>query len=86
MFNLIQNKEHLTSEGLRQIIALKASLNLGLSEELKTVFPEVVAVARPKVPWTNFPGANWLAGFVTAEGFFFESVNLIIMQQAFRYI
>lgn len=29
VFNLIQNKEHLTSEGLDKIIALKAALNLG---------------------------------------------------------
>nr|YP_009722381.1 hypothetical protein [Morchella importuna]QGN66783.1 hypothetical protein [Morchella importuna] len=30
-FNLIQNKEHLTPEGLRKLVAIKASMNKGLS-------------------------------------------------------
>jgi hypothetical protein len=37
-FFIILNKEHLTKGGLFKIVALKASLNLGLSEQLKTVF------------------------------------------------
>jgi len=36
--DLINNKEHLTLEGLHKILALKGSLNLGLSEELKKIF------------------------------------------------
>ena len=52
-FNLIQNKEHLTEEGLRKIVAIKASLNLGLSvrlrSELKAAFPDILPVERPKV-------------------------------------
>jgi hypothetical protein len=50
VYNLILNKEHLTLEGLRKIIALKASFNLGLSEKLKLDFPDVIPVARPSVP------------------------------------
>jgi len=47
----IQRKEHLTLEGLRQIVAIKASMNLGLSDKLKLVpiFPDVVPVERPLV-------------------------------------
>ena len=35
-------KEHLTYDGLRKIVAIKASMNLGLSEKLKEEFPDVV--------------------------------------------
>jgi hypothetical protein len=50
VYNLVLNKEHLTIEGLRKIIALKASFNLGLSEKLKLEFSNVIPVARPLVP------------------------------------
>ena len=36
---LIERGEHLTLEGLRLIVALKASMNQGLSDELKLAFP-----------------------------------------------
>ena len=52
-YSLILNKEHLTVEGLQKIVAIKASLNLGLSDILKTAFvrPEtgVISVDRPLV-------------------------------------
>ena len=32
-------KEHLTNEGLLKIVAIKASMNLGLSDDLKVAFP-----------------------------------------------
>lgn len=46
---LMNSKEHLTPEGLRQIVAIKAAMNLGLSEKLKLAFPYVVPVERPLV-------------------------------------
>ena len=46
---MLIRKEHLTYEGLEKVVALKASLNRGLSEELKTVFPNTVPVLRPLV-------------------------------------
>jgi hypothetical protein len=48
-FVLVQNKEHLTPEGLEKIIAIKASINNGLSEELKVNFPNIIPVDRPIV-------------------------------------
>jgi hypothetical protein len=42
-------KEHLTSKGLLDIVSLKASLNLGLSEDLNKAFPNVVPKDRPEV-------------------------------------
>lgn len=41
------NKEHLTQEGLEQIVAIKASLNLGLPEKIKQAFPSVIPIQRP---------------------------------------
>ena len=32
---IINNKEHLTPEGLRKIVAIRASMNRGLSDKLK---------------------------------------------------
>lgn len=46
---LMNNKEHVTLEGLNKIISLRASLNLGLSENLKDKFPEIKAVVRPLI-------------------------------------
>jgi hypothetical protein len=44
--DLVNMKRHLTVEGLLEIINIKASLNLGLSDELKKVFPDVKPVER----------------------------------------
>ena len=38
-FELVKCKRHLTLEGLIDIISIKASMNLGLSEELEIAFP-----------------------------------------------
>jgi hypothetical protein len=46
---LIKNKEHLTTEGLHKIVAIKASMNNSLSDELKAAFPDITPVARPLV-------------------------------------
>ena len=46
---IIKNKEHLTPEGLRKIVAIRASMNRGLSDKLKLAFPDVVPVERPLV-------------------------------------
>jgi hypothetical protein len=34
-------------EGLREIVAIKASMNLGLSDELKSAFPDITPAIRP---------------------------------------
>ena len=46
---MMLKKEHLTQEGLEKIVALKANLNLGLSDQLKAAFPDVVPIKRPLV-------------------------------------
>jgi hypothetical protein len=54
----MKNKEHLTKEGLRKIMEIKASINKGLSEEHKIAFPDIVPVERPIVPLRPIPDPN----------------------------
>lgn len=45
----MNRKEHLTPAGLRKIVAIKASINLGLPDRLKTAFPNINPLYRPSV-------------------------------------
>ena len=49
MCDLMLNKQHLTEDGLRKIVALKASINLGLTPSLQDAFPKVTPVEKPLV-------------------------------------
>lgn len=53
--DLIKNKEHLTIEGFRKIIAIRASMNKGLSDQLKEIFSDIVPVSRPLVEDYTIP-------------------------------
>ena len=68
--DLVQNKEHLTTEELKKIISIRASINLGLPDELKTSFPEIMPVNRPIIKNIINYDPYWLAGFTSAEGSF----------------
>jgi hypothetical protein len=48
-YNIIINKEHLTQEGLSKLVAIKGSLNQGLSPELKSAFPDITNMEKPIV-------------------------------------
>lgn len=67
---LMLRKEHLTEDGLCKIVGIKASMNRGLSPELKAAFPQVIPVKRPLVLYKYIQDPNWLAGFTSAEGCF----------------
>ena len=68
---LVNNKDHLTVEGLNQIINIKASMNLGLSDILKLEFPGYIAVDRPVINNENIIiDPHWISGFVSGEGNF----------------
>lgn len=68
---LVNNKAHLTVEGLNQIVNIKASMNLGLSDKLKSEFPGYTPVERPVFNNDNVNlNPNWISGFVSAEGNF----------------
>ena len=73
--SLMINKEHLTLDGLNKIVSYKASLNLGLSEELKLNFSNIDAVKRPLIINKNIPSPFWMAGFTTGDGSFYLIVR-----------
>jgi len=56
--------------GLVKILALKSSLNNGLTLELKGAFPNIISVERSLFEFTGNPDSNWLAGFTDGEGCF----------------
>jgi hypothetical protein len=64
---LINNGEHLTIEGIRKIIAIKAYMNLGLSSSLKQAFPDTIPVARPIIEVNKYINPAWFSGFTEAE-------------------
>lgn len=50
IYEMMLNKEHLNIAGLEKIIGIKACMNLGLSNELKTRFPNVITtLAKPLI-------------------------------------
>jgi len=72
---LVSRKEHLTLSGLSRLVAIKASINRGLSPELKESFPNVIAVERPLVKDKKVKDPNWLAGFVSGDGCFYVKIS-----------
>jgi hypothetical protein len=74
IIDLMNKKEHLNREGLNKIASLKASMNKGLSEELKIAFSDISTVERPLVTHTENVEPDWIAGFTDAEGCFDVSI------------
>nr|YP_010991042.1 LAGLIDADG endonuclease [Pappia fissilis]WOX61315.1 LAGLIDADG endonuclease [Pappia fissilis] len=68
--DLILNKVHLTIEGLNKIINIKASMNTGLSQIVKSKFSHIEPVNRPLINTDNIPDPQWITGFVNGEGSF----------------
>jgi len=48
-FELVKGKNHLSIEGLHKIVSLRATINKGLTEELKTAFFNIIPTIRPLV-------------------------------------
>lgn len=63
----MNNKDHLSIEGLNKIINIKASMNLGLSDFLRYEFNELTPLERPVINTENNPDPNLLAGFWAKE-------------------
>jgi hypothetical protein len=51
----MNRKEHLTVKGLQEIVNLRASMNLGLTDKLKIAFPNTKPVFRPDVELKEIP-------------------------------
>jgi hypothetical protein len=71
---LMNSKEHLTPVGLQKIVNLRASINNGLSPELKEAFPKTQPVTRPAVEYKGIPDPAWIVGFVNGDGCFLVSI------------
>lgn len=71
---MMLRKEHLTEAGLRLIVSIRASMNTGLSDELKKAFSDIAPFPRPSVDSSGAINPFWLAGFVDGEGCFSVSV------------
>ena len=54
----MKNKVHLSSEGLKKIINIKASMNLGLSDFLKSEFIDFTPVERQVINTEIIPDPN----------------------------
>jgi hypothetical protein len=54
----MSKKAHLTVEGLNQIINRKASMNLGLSDYLKSEFKDVSPIERTVIKTKDIPDPN----------------------------
>jgi len=67
---MMKAKEHLTESGVNKIVAMKASMNNGLSADLCAAFPNLKPVSRPLVENKKVPHEQWIAGFVSGEGCF----------------
>ena len=46
---------HLSEEGLKNIISIKASMNKGISSELLKEYPNLIPVKRPEINMDDFP-------------------------------
>lgn len=62
--------EHLSAKGLQEIVNIRGSINLGLSDSLKAIFPNTIPVTRPQIKNITVPHPEWMAGFVSGEGCF----------------
>jgi hypothetical protein len=52
---MINKGEHLTVEGLKDLVNIKASMNRGLSDKLIKEFSNIVPITRPKLIDQNIP-------------------------------
>lgn len=62
---------HLTTEGLTKIVSLKASMNNGLSDKLKTHFTNIIPMDRSAVVFKDIPDSLWLADSPRLRDVFF---------------
>lgn len=64
-------------EGVNKIATIKASMNLGLSTELKVAFPDSVPLPSPVQLDVNseIKDPNWLSGFTCAECCFYITLK-----------
>jgi len=73
---MLVNKQHLNLLGLNKIIGLKSALNVGLSEDLKLEFNNVIPMERPAYVADSISlNPNWVSGFTEGDGSFHVSIS-----------
>jgi hypothetical protein len=78
VINLMLEKQHTNLEGIQKIINTRASMNWGLSDQLKKAFPDTIPVIREERVNnynTLVHSKLWIAGFSTGESNFFIAIN-----------
>ena len=71
---MMKTKEDLTIEGLKNFVAIRASINWGLPSTLKAAFPGIVPIQRSLIVASEFKDPQWLAGFASGEGCFYIKI------------
>ena len=77
---LMLNNEHINLKGIYKIVNIKASLNTGLTKNLKEAFPFTVPKDKniffiSHKENNNILNPKWVAGFCTGESNFFITVQ-----------
>lgn len=70
IIDLMIRKEHLTLDGLLKIVSIKASINRGLTNDLKRDFPNIYKIERPLIQDQKISDSYWLSGFASGEASF----------------
>jgi len=70
----MNKSEHLTSEGIKKIVAIRSSMNFGLTTSLKEQFPDIIPMLRPVVNNQEIPDIQWFIGFSEGESCFFIDI------------
>lgn len=65
--DMMNRKEHLTLDGLKEIVMIRASLNRGLTDVLKVAFPNIIPAPRPIIKDQGIYDPHLLAGFASGE-------------------
>ena len=74
--NDMDKGRHLTVEGLKKIMSIKAVMNnKGMSDNLNPAFPNIEPILRPEIKDRKIKSLHWLAGFTDAEGCFFIALK-----------
>jgi len=73
--SLLKTKEHLNNEGFMKVLSIKASINSGLSDELKLSYPEVKPIKRSLSNNKSIADPNWIAGLASGDGCFYVSIR-----------
>jgi LAGLIDADG endonuclease len=67
--------DHLTKNGIQQIVNIKANMNLGISNLIKLEFSKIKPIQRPIINTTNIHDPQWISGFVSGDGNFDAGVR-----------